>query len=60
MIAFTDEHRGQFAAWAICRVLGATERGVITSRGYRASKNRKASARSVRGEILIEELERIH
>jgi len=34
--------------------------GFITSRGYRASKNRKGSARSARDEILIEEVQRIH
>ena len=60
MIAFIDEHRGQFGAWAICRVLGATERGFITSRGYRAAKARPASARAVRDEILLEEIRRIH
>ena len=60
MIAFIDMHRDQFGAWAICRILGATECGFITSRGYRASKNRNASARSVRDEILIEEVQRIH
>ncbi len=60
MIAFIDMHREQFGAWAICRTLRATECGFITSRGYRASKNRKASARSVRDEILIEEVQRVH
>ncbi|EYT49188.1 hypothetical protein D641_0108935 [Brachybacterium muris UCD-AY4] len=48
MIAFIDMHRDQFGVEAICRILGATECGFITSRGYRASKNRNASARSVR------------
>ena len=60
MIAFIDMHRDQFGVEAICRILGATECGFITSRGYRASKNRNASARSVRDEILIEEVQRIH
>ena len=60
MIAFIDMRREKFGAWAICRTLRASECGFITSRGYRASKNRKASSRSVRGEILIEELQRIH
>ena len=60
MIAFIDMHREQFGVEAICRTLRATECGFITSRGYRASKNRKASARSVRDEILIEEVQRIH
>ena len=60
MIDFIDMHREQFGVEAICRTLRATECGFITSRGYRASKNRKASARSVRDEILIEEVQRIH
>ncbi len=60
MIAFIDEHRDQFGVEAICRTLRATECGFITSRGYRASKSRPASARSLRDELLIEELERIH
>ena len=60
MIAFIDMHRDQFGVEAICRILGATECGFITSRGYRASTNRNASARSVRDEILIEEVQRIH
>ncbi len=60
MIRFIDEYRDQFGVEAICRTLRATECGFITSRGYRASKNRKASSRSVRGEILLEEIRRIH
>ena len=31
MIAFIDEHRDQFGVEAICRALGATARGFITS-----------------------------
>lgn len=38
MIAFIDMHREQFGVEAICRILGATECGFITSRGYRAAK----------------------
>jgi len=60
MIAFIDVHREKFGVEAICRILGATECGFITSRGYRASKNRPASARSLRDEMLVEELKRIH
>ena len=60
MIAFIDMHREKFGVEAICRILGATECGFITSRGYRASKNRKGSARSARDEILIEEVQRTH
>mgnify|MGYP002758230001 CR=1 FL=1 len=60
MIRFIDEHRDRFGAEAICRTLGATARGFITSRGYRAAKRRPASERALRDELLIEELERIH
>ena len=54
MIAFVDMHREKFGVEAICRILSATECGFITSRGYRAAKNRPASARSVRDEMLAE------
>lgn len=60
MIRFIDEHRDQFGVEAICRTLGATARGFITSRGYRAAKRRPTSKRALRDELLIEELERIH
>lgn len=60
MIRFIDEHRDQFGVEAICRTLGATECGFITSRGYRAAKTRPASARALRDELLIEEIVRIH
>ena len=60
MIAFIDEHRDQFGVEAICRTLSATECGFITSCGYRAAKTRPRSSRTLRDEILVEELERIH
>jgi putative transposase len=60
MIRFIDENRGQFGVEAICRTLGATECGFITSRGYRAAKTRPASERSVRDALLGEELRRVH
>ena len=60
MIAFIDMHREQFGVEAICRILGATECGFITSRGYRAAKSRPACARSIRDEMLVEEVKRIH
>ena len=60
MIRFIDEHRDQFGAWAICRVLSATECGFITSRGYRAAKARPTSARALRDEVLLPEIRRIH
>ena len=54
MIAFIDMNREKFGVEAICRILGATECGFITSRGYRASKIRPPSARSLRDEMLVE------
>ncbi len=33
MIAFIDGYRDRFGVESICRVLGATERGFLTSRG---------------------------
>ena len=60
MIAFIDANRDQFGVEAICRTLGATECGFITSRGYRAAKTRPASARALRDVLLLEEIERIH
>ena len=60
MIRYVDAYRDQFGVEAICRTLGATECGFITSRGYRAAKTRPRSARSLRDEQLMIELERIH
>ena len=44
----------------ICRVLSTTACGFITSRGYRAAKARPASARTLRDEVLLAEIKRIH
>ncbi|MST50265.1 IS3 family transposase, partial [Mobiluncus porci] len=61
MIAYIDEYRDRFGVEPICRVLGASlEGGFITSRGYRAAKSRPVSARSVRDQLLVEELRVIH
>lgn len=61
MIAYIDEYRDRFGVEPICRVLDAgLEAGFITSRGYRATKSRPVSARSIREEILAEELFEIH
>ena len=43
-----------------CRVLGATDRGFITSRGYRAAKTRRASQRSQRDAALIPVVQELH
>ncbi|TSI11740.1 IS3 family transposase [Brevibacterium aurantiacum] len=60
MIRFIDMHRKRFGVESICRILGATESGFITSRGYRAAKTRPASARDLRDATLITEITRIH
>lgn len=60
MIRFIDMHRDQFGVEAICRTLGATECGFITSRGYRAARSRPRSTRALRDEVLVEEIRRIH
>lgn len=60
MIRFIDTYRHRFGVEAICRVLGETECGFITSRGYRAAKGRPASARTLRDRVLVEEIRRIH
>lgn len=61
MIAYIDEYRDRFGVEPICRVLGASlEGGFITSRGYHAAKSRPASVRSIRDQVLAEELREIH
>ncbi len=60
MIAFIDMHREKFGAEAIYRILGATECGFITSRGYRAAKTRPTSARDLRDATSLTVIARIH
>ena len=61
MIAFIDQYRDHYSVEFVCRVLCEhLEGGFITPRGYRAAKSRPASARSIRDQILIEELKSIH
>lgn len=60
MTRVVDEHRDQFGVEAICRTLGATECGFMTSRGYRAAKTRPPSARALRDVLLLEEVKQIH
>ena len=60
MIAYIDMYRDQFGVEPICRTLGATEGGFLTSRGYRAAKARPASDRTIRDGQLIEEMRRVH
>ena len=60
MIRNEDAYRDQFGVEVICRVLGNTAGGFITSRGYRAAKGRPLSDRAVRDRVLGDEMERLH
>jgi len=60
MIRYIDEHKDQFGVEAICRVLRPAVRGFITSRGYRAAKTRPPSARTLKDELLVPEIARMH
>ena len=60
MIRYVDAYREQFGVERICRVLGVTVGGFMTSRGYRAAKSRPVSNRAVRDQVLGDEMERLH
>ena len=60
MIRYVDAYRDQFGVELICRVLGNTLRGFMTSRGYRAAKTRPLSHRAIRDQVLGDEMERLH
>lgn len=60
MIAYIDMYKDRFGVEPICRTLGATECGFITSRGYRAAKTRPASDREVRDCQLLPVLREVH
>lgn len=60
MIRYVDMFRDRFGVEPICRVLGATDRGFLTSRGYRAAKARPVSVRSRRDAVLIPVLKELH
>lgn len=60
MIRFIDMNRDRFGVEPICLVLRQTEYGFITARGYRAAKARPRSARSVRDELLTEQIAHLH
>lgn len=58
MVAYIDEHRGQFGVQPICQVL--TEHGAaIAPSTYYAAKRRPASARAVRDARLTAEITRV-
>ena len=59
MIAYLDEHRGQFGVQPVCLVL--KEHGVaIAPSTYYAAKKRPPSARAVRDAWLTAEITRVH
>src|SRR5699024_6345980 len=60
MIRYIDMFRDRFGVEPICRVLGATARGFLTSRGYRAAKTRPASERSHRDAALVPVVKDLH
>jgi putative transposase len=60
MIRYLDEHRDRFGVEQICRTLGATEGGFLTSRGYRAAKTRPRSTRALSDKLLGSEMIRLH
>lgn len=60
MITYIDTFKDLFGGEAICRTLGATKSGFITSRGYRQAKSRPVSARSLTDELLGAEIVRLH
>ena len=60
MIAYIDTYRDQFGVELICRTLGATDGGFLTSRGYRAAKARPASDREIRDAQLLAVIRQIH
>lgn len=60
MIRFIDEHRDQFGVEFLCRVLKDAVPGFLTSRGYRAAKTRVPSARQLKDELLVPEIQRLH
>lgn len=60
MIRYIDAHKDRFGVERICRVLSEAEGGFITSRGYRAAKTRVRSARDLKDDMLIPEIQRIY
>ncbi|ORC16116.1 transposase [Rothia nasimurium] len=61
MIRFIDTHSGRFGVEPICTVLKDTiEGGFITPSGYYRAKKRVPSARVLKDQLLIPELQQIH
>ena len=60
MIAFIDTYRDRYGVEFLCRTMRAAVRGFMTSRGYRAAKTRTPSARQLRDELIVPEIQRLH
>ena len=60
MIRYVDEHKDRFGVEAICRELRPAASGFITARGYRAAVARPPSARRLRDDLLVPEVQRLH
>lgn len=61
MIQFIDEHRDRFTVEFICQTLKSNRQGgFISSRGYRQSKARGLSARSLRDAALTRHIAEVH
>lgn len=60
MIRYVDTYRDQFGVELICRILGKTAGGFMSSRSYRAAKSRLMTVRAVRDQVLGDEMERSH
>ena len=61
MIQFIDEHRDRFTVEFICQTLKSSRQGgFISSRGYRQSKARGLSARSLHDAALTRRIAEVH
>ncbi|MHC9589438.1 hypothetical protein ACQXZT_10570 [Corynebacterium diphtheriae] len=61
MIRFIDEYWNRFSALFICQTLNThREGGFLSSRGYRQSKARGLSARSLRDAALVGHIRDAH
>ena len=60
MFRYVDLYRDQFGVELICRVLANMAGGFMVSGGYLEAKNRPVSNRATHGQILDDEMERLH
>jgi putative transposase len=60
MIRFIEVMKDRFGVELVCRTMRAAEVGFVTARGYRATKSRPASARTLSDQLLSGEIVRLH